>query len=136
MGYFEGILILFVLAMLNFTSGMMNLKKFIAQCPRITDLSQLSLFKDMVRRQMYQALLQLVLLLGMTVVSVIGILRGRLSFVQFVMVLVLDGVVFYAGKQGKELEHRVQHMTVDDAEIKVQYREIVRVWNEKPFPDF
>jgi uncharacterized membrane protein len=136
MGYFEWIILLFLLAMVNFVFGMLKLKKFLDEHSRISSTGDLSAFKETVRVQMYLALLQLLLLIGMTVVSIIGILTGALSFTQFILVLVLDGVIWFAGKQGKSVESRVQHMPVDDAELKVEFKSVCKTWNFKATPDF
>ncbi len=136
MGFFSWIVVLFIMAMVNFAMGISAIRRFMETRPRITGHQDLSDFKAMVRRQMHQALIQIVLLGGMTVISVIGILSDRISFAQFIMVLVLDGVVWFAGKKGKSIEQRVQHLQVDDLELKEEYKSVCRTWVLKPFPDF
>ncbi|MBN2608901.1 MAG: hypothetical protein JXA64_07275, partial [Candidatus Fermentibacteraceae bacterium] len=65
MGILSWIVALFILAMINFATGISAIGRFIATCPRITGPGDLSDLKAMVRKQMYRALLQIVLLGGM-----------------------------------------------------------------------
>jgi len=71
------IVVVFVLALVNFFIGMNSLKGFLASHSAISSSQDLEEFKGMVRQQMYQALLQLGLL-GLTVVlGLYGIVSGR-----------------------------------------------------------
>jgi hypothetical protein len=136
MDYFSSILVLFILGMVNFTLGTMAVRKFLETHAVIGGYGDLSDFKSMVRKQMYQALIQILLLGGMTVISVIGILTDELTFTQFVMVLVLDGIVWFAGKKGKTVEQRAQGLGVQDPELREEYKSVCRTWVIRPFPDF
>jgi hypothetical protein len=134
--FFTAILVLFVLGMVNFAVGISALGSFLKSHPRIGSIGDLEEFKQMVRRQMYQAILQIVLLGGMTVVSVIGILTDRISFVQFLSVLILDGVIWYAGKRGKKLEKKAKRLPVEAPELAKEFGSVCRSWFSRPFPDF
>ena len=136
MDFFTLILVLFILGMANFAVGVSALNSFLKSYTRIGSAADLEDFKQMVRKQMYQAMLQIVLLGGMTVVSVIGILTGRITFAQFAAVLVLDGVIWFAGKKGKALEKRAQRLRVEDPELAKEYGSVCRTWFGRPFPDF
>lgn len=136
MGFIEWILILFACGMANFFVSVSGLKKFLTLNPRIDSLSNLENLKETVRKQMYQALLQIVFLGGMSVLGVIGILTGGINFTGFVLVLVLNGIVLVAGIFGKSNEKRAQNLPVSDLNLKDEYGSVSRTWIRKPFPDF
>lgn len=136
MGYFEWILILFACGMANFFVAVSSLKKFLTLNPRINNLLNLENLKKMVRKQMYQALLAIVFFGGMGVLGVIGIITGKLSFTEFLLLLVLNGIVWAAGKSSKSTEHRAQNLSVADLSLVDEYRSVCRTWIRKPFPDF
>ena len=136
MNFFTAILVLFVLGMVNFAIGVSALGRFLKSHIRIASSSDLEDFKRMVRKQMYQAMLQIVLLGGMTVVSIIGILKHRITFAQLVIVLILDGVIFFAGRKGKSLEKRAKRLGVEDPDLAREFGSVCRTWFSRPFPDF
>jgi hypothetical protein len=136
MGYFEWILILFACGMANFFVGLSALKKFLALNPRIDSLSNMENLKEMVRKQMYQALLAIAFFGGMGVLGCIGIITGRLNSTQFVLFLILNGIVWGAGKSSKPIEQRAQNLSVSDPNLSDEYRSVCRTWMKKPFPDF
>ncbi len=136
MGYFEWILVMFACGMANFFIGLSALKKFLAGNPGIDSLSNLENLKGMVRKQMYQALMAIVLFGGMGVLGCIGIITGGLNSTQFVLFLVLNGIVWAAGKSSKPIEKRAQNLSVSDPNLSDEYRSVCRTWMRKPFPDF
>lgn len=136
MDFFFWIVMLFVLGMSNFFIGMNAMGGFLREHRSIRDRRDLDDFRRMVRVQMYQALLQLVILGAMTVITVVGILMDRLGFFQFLAVLALNGVVWLAGSRGKKVEHRAQKLKVEDLDLQDEYRQVCRTWNSKPLPDF
>ncbi len=136
MGYFEWILIIFACGMGNFFIALSALKKFLAINSGIDSLSNLENLKEMVRKQMYQALLAIVFFGGMGVLGCIGIITGRLNSTQFVLFLVLNGIVWAAGKLTKPTELRAQNLTVSDPNLSDEYKSVCITWMKKPFPDF
>lgn len=136
MGYFEWILVMFVCGMANFFVALSALKKYLALNSCINSLSNLENLKEMVRKQMYQALLTIVFFGGMGVLGCIGIITGRLNSTQFVLFLVLNGIVWAAGKLTRPIELRAQNLTVSDPNLSDEYKSVCRTWIRKPFPDF
>lgn len=136
MGYFGWILLLFACGMVNFFVAVSALKKFLVINPCIDSLSNLENLKEMVRKQMYQALLQIVFFGGMGVLGVIGIISGGLSSTEFVFVLLLNGIVWAAGKSAKPTEQKAQNLSVSDPDLEDEYRSVCRTWIRKPIPDF
>ncbi len=136
MGYFEWILVMFTCGMVNFFIALSALKKFLALNSGIDSLLNLENLKEMVRKQMYQALLAIVFFGGMGVLGCIGIIARRLDSTQFVLFLVLNGIVWAAGKSAKPIEKRAQNLTVSNPNLSDEYKSICRTWMRKPFPDF
>jgi len=136
MGYFEWILILFVCGMVNFFIALSALKNFLVFNSGIDSLSNLENLKEMVRKQMYQALLAIVFFGGMGVLGCIGIITRRLDSTQFVLFLILNGIVWAAGKSAKSIEKRAQNLYVSNPNLSDEYKSICRTWIRKPFPDF
>jgi len=136
MGYFEWILILFACGMVNFFIALSALRKFLALNSGIDSLLNLENLKEMVRKQMYQALLAIVFFGGMGVLGCIGIITRRLDSTQFVLFLILNGIVWAAGKSAKSIEKRAQNLSVSNPNLSDEYQSICRTWIRKPFPDF
>ena len=136
MGCFEWVLVLFAAGMANFFVGLSALKKFLVLNPRIDSLVNLENLKEMVRKQMYQALLAIALFGGMGILGCIGIITRRLNSTQFVLFLLLNGIVWAAGKSSKPTEQRAQNLPVSDPGLLDEYKSVCRTWMRKPFPDF
>ena len=135
MGYFQWVLVLFLAAGVNFFLGLRSLREFLAGTGSIESTMQLKLFKEMVKKQMYQALVQMLLLGGMSVVSVMGIVTDRISGWDFYTVLILNGAVWFAGNMAKGTEKRARNLRVS-SELKGEYKSVCRSWVSRPFPDF
>ena len=136
MGYFEWILVIFACGMANFFVAVTALKKFLAFNPRIDNFTNLENLKKMVRKQMYHALLAIAFFGGMGVLGVIGIISRELNSTQFVLFLVLNGIVWASGKSFKPTEQKAQNLTVSDPNLSDEYKSVCRTWMRKPFPDF
>ena len=136
MGYFEWILVLFTCGMVNFFVALSSLKKFLALNSGIDSLLNLENLKEIVRKQMYQALLAIVFFGGMGVLGCIGVIARRLDSTQFVLFLILNGIVWAAGKSAKSIEKRAQNLYVSNPNLSDEYKSVCRTWIRKPFPDF
>lgn len=136
MGFFQWVTVLFILALANLVWGRISLKKFMEVHKRISTVMELTRFKRMVRKQMFQALLQMVLLGAMGTLSFVGILIGSIDTIQFLVVLAMNGIIIYTGNQGKSIENRARDLPVDDLELRTQYGNICRTWRLKALPDF
>ncbi|MCK4506340.1 MAG: hypothetical protein KAW14_12060 [Candidatus Aegiribacteria sp.] len=90
----------------------------------------------MVRKQMYQTLLQLVILGTMTVIGIVGISTGKLNFNGTLLFLLLNVINIFAGKWGKVFEKKVKLLKVEDPNLLEEYKSVCRTWGRKPFPDF
>ena len=90
----------------------------------------------MVRRQMYGALMQIVFLGGTGALGVYGIISRRLSLGQFLLFLLLNGVLFTIGALGKRIEGRARSLPVEDEALASEYEAVCHAWIKKPLPDF
>jgi len=126
-------LLLFILAVINFSAGAYKLKSFLSEYTSIRYSADLERFKTMVRLQMYLALLQIVILSGALVVGIIGILKDEIGLI---VVLAMNGGIIWLGKAFKSGETRARTLPVDDVNLQAEYRDICRTWVRKPFPDF
>ena len=136
MNYFLWITVLFLAGLANLAFGVSDIKKFLKYHSSISSTMDLGHFKKMVRKQMYMALAQIVILGAMAVLSVVGILIGRISNTQFILVLLMDGIIWFTGKMSKSLEKRAQNLKVEALEHRAEYTSICATWVRKPFPDF
>ena len=130
------ILFLFALGIVNLTVGVRGMRSFLSQETSIRTDQSLRSFKSMVRKQMYQAILQIIILGTMCVLGILGIINGRLNFTGFVIFLLLNVINIFAGKWGKNIEKQTRSLKVEDQKFLDEYKMICRTWIRKPFPDF
>ncbi|MCD4846953.1 MAG: hypothetical protein K8R76_02035 [Candidatus Aegiribacteria sp.] len=136
MGYIGWILLLFVLGIINLIAGVKGIRSFLSQDSSIRTYQNLENFKSMVRKQMYQALLQLVILGTMTVIGIVGMLVGKLNFSGTLLFLTLNVINIFAGKWGKGFEKKARSLKVESPNLLDEYKSVCRTWFRKPFPDF
>ena len=136
MGYTGWILLFFALGIINLIVGVKGINSFLSQDSSIRTYQSLENFKSMVRKQMYQALLQLAILGTMTVIGIIGISTGKLNFNGTLLFLTLNVINIFAGKWGKRFEKKVKSLKVEDPNLLAEYKSVCRSWFRKPFPAF
>lgn len=136
MGLIGWILLLFALGIINLIVGVKGIRSFLSQDSSIRTYQSLQNFKIMVRKQMYQALLQLIILGTMTVIGIVGIFTGKLNFNGTLLFLLLNVINIFAGKWGKGFEKKVRSLKVEDQNLLDEYKTVCRTWFRKPFPDF
>jgi len=126
----------FVLGMINSVIGLMGVKGFLGRTTSIRTHQDLEAFKRMVRPQMYQALAQIGFLGAMGLLALYGIVFDKLSFMEFLLSLLLNGIVFGFGKYGEGFEKKARSLDVEDPDLKEEYTHVCVSWVGKPFPDF
>ena len=114
--------------------SLLQLRRFLAETPRIADEASLARYRDLVRVQMYLALVVIVVLL--TGVALGMLLIGRYGCLAFVVVLVTNLWVLALGLYHKRWEARVRSLPAAEGPLAQEYRRISEVWLKKPFPDF
>lgn len=115
---------------------MVQIKKFLSLTSIIESRKSLEDFKNFVRWQMYQTLIQLCFQGGALLLSLYGIFSSRLSFGQVFLYLILNGVIIILGRIFKKSEDEARSLMVDDENLKDEYKAICRTWIKKPLPDF
>lgn len=125
--------LIFASALVNWGLSMISLRSFLAGTPAIVTPLDLESFAGLVRRHLFQALLQAVLLVAGIFLGFYVLARGQAGLL---LVLALNGIIFFAGTIGKPLEERARSLNVPDPFLEERYRAICRSWVKKPFPDF
>lgn len=110
------------------------IERFLKATPSIDDPSALDRFKAIARRNMFQALLQIVLLGAGMIAGVLLILRH--GFFGLLGVLVANAVVFAVGKRYGKLEEQARNLPAGTEAIRAEHRRISETWVKKALPDF
>lgn len=136
MSVMSWILVLFGVSLVNALAGIGGVRGFLSRNASIDSRQNLEDFEQMVRRQMYQALLQIGLLGAASILGIYGIISGRLTFVEFLVFLLLNGVNFVIGKMGKGIEDRARSLPVKEEGLSSRYETVCKTWVRKPLPNF
>lgn len=133
MGLRELMYLVFGIAMVNGVIGNVAVNRFLARKKSISVATDLASFKVLARQQMYQALVQMVLLIGGCIIGVYGLITGKIGLL---LVLVLNGLVLAMGLVSKGAEKKARALPVDDPSLRAEYAHVCESWVHKPFPDF
>ena len=133
MGIVNWIYILFALATINLLYSGIKLKSFLSRTKSISTAHDLEDFKALVRTQMYQTFIQIIVLGGGGLLGLYGIFIGEVGLM---LVIGLNVVVFVIGKLIKGMENRVRDLPVSEVSLVTQYRAVCESWVKKPLPDF
>ncbi len=125
--------LLLALAFINTVMSAVGIKKFLAVHPLIDSGQALESFKQMVRRQMYQTLIQIGVLIAANILALYGLFTGQINLL---IVFLLNGVIFVMSKALKGFEAKAKDLEVSDASLKNQYEKICETWVKKPLPNF
>ncbi len=112
------------------------LKSFMDETPRIDTNADLEKFKDVVRKQMYAALLQIVLMGLPILIFLYGAVTGLMRFGDILYVIFPDAVVIIVGKALRKIEKKAQSLPVSSPELEKARDKIVYCWEKKPLPDW
>ena len=113
-----------------------QLRAFLHRTPSFDTYQNIVDFEKTVARQMYAALLQIVLLVAPGIVFVVGLVRGALAIGDVLFVILPSFVILALGVAFKHVENQVRSITATDPVLEERRDHIVRVWNSKPFPDW
>ncbi len=126
------VLLLF-LAFANSLISVGGIKKFLSLHSLVNSSHDLEDFKQMVRKQMYQALAQVGFLGAANIVGIYGLLTRQ---VNLLLILVLDVIIIVLSKSFKKIEEQARTLEVTDANLTGQYESICKTWVKKALPDF
>lgn len=129
------ILLLPALAVINAVWFAGELRRFLEEVPRLQSTHDLERFKRVVARQMYAALVQIVLLSAPLLLLVFGIVRGALAVPDVVYVLIPSLIVLAVAYGLRDAERRAK--SIPASEDLVDSRDaIVETWLKRPVPDW
>jgi hypothetical protein len=111
-----------------------QLRRFLAQTPRITDEASLERYKDLVRTQMYLALVVMGMLAAGLVIGLMLIRRH--GIVGFAVVLGINAWIFVLGMYHRSWELRARRLEAASEALAGEHRRVSDVWVKKPRPDF
>ncbi|MBN2370757.1 MAG: hypothetical protein JXO72_09725 [Vicinamibacteria bacterium] len=111
-----------------------QLDDFLDAHPSIGSQKDISDFRRLARSQMYMALLQIVFLGMSLLIGLALIWTGGIRML--LIVLLANGVVFFAARWIKPTEARVQNLPCLTTDLSQTKQFIVDSWKKKPLPDF
>ena len=126
-------ILLILLALINSLISAAGVKKFLSFRTVIGSSTDLESFKEMVRKQMYQALAQIGLLGIANIVGIYGLLTRRINLL---LIIALNAVPIILSKSFKKFEEQARTLEVTDANLTGQYESICKTWVKKALPDF
>jgi hypothetical protein len=124
---------LFGLAVANSLAGYFGVSGFLSRRPAIGSETDLDEFKGMVRRQMYQALAQMAVLISAILTGIWGLASGQAGLW---LVLGLNLLIMALGKLMTGQETKARSLPVLVPELAGPYQAVCETWVKKPFPDF
>jgi len=125
-----------VIAMVNAWWFGRELQDFVKRTPTITSTTDVESMKVVVARQMYAALVQIVLLALGPVSYVVGLARGALRPSDVLFILLPSAAVLIMAATYKRVETAARSIAVSDDELRRQRDAIVHTWLKKPLPDW
>lgn len=106
---------------------------FLQSHQAISTYNDMSDFKGLARLQMYGALLSIVLGGSFFLLGIYLLLASKVGLL---VILLLNGVIFFLSLYTKKLENRAKSLPVPNDSLKDEYTRVIDVWMHKPFPDF
>lgn len=115
--------------------GMM-LMKYTKQTPYLRTGRDILQFKGVVARQMYAAMIQMVLLILPLVLFLVGLLAGALTPSDIPLVIVPAGLIVVLSYFFKKAEIAARNIPTLNPEIEKQRDEIAMTWKKRALPDW
>lgn len=113
---------------------MSELRSFLNETPAIRTSMDIERFKTIVARQMYVALVQVVVFGTPGLLMGYAIFTNQISVLEFLYMMSVFSVGVVQGLWGRKIEKQVQTLPVPDPKLKEERDQIVYVWKHKPFP--
>ena len=124
------------LALLNSWWFGRELARFVEATPTIASTADVERMKTVVARQMYAALVQILLLAVSPVVFAVGLLRHVLHPGDVLFIVLPSAAVIVLSLASKRIEAAARSLDTPDDELRHQRDAIVHTWLHKPFPDW
>jgi hypothetical protein len=113
-----------------------ELQRFAKKVESFNSTHEIEQFKGVVARQMYAALVQIVLLAVPPILFFVGLAKGELTPGDLIFIIVPSAVVILVAMLYKQTEKRVQSTPAHDDELRRQRDAIIHTWLKKPLPDW
>lgn len=112
-----------------------ELKRYMKEVAEICSQQDFDRFKHIAKKQMYAALVQMVVLMTPIVLFLYGKFTNVLDYSDVVFLIVPSLVMIIVGLCGKKTEKLFQSLPVAD-ELRQEHDRVVHVWIHKAFPDW
>lgn len=114
--------------------GRIDVSKFLRQYPAIDSDATLTAYKELVRRQMWGAVVAMVLGIGYAILCMILTMQMLLTGV--LIVIAVSAPIFLLGRSSKKIEQKARTLPCPDPKREIEYRKVAAAWTGKLFPDF
>lgn len=112
------------------------LQAYVRQTKRINDITALGQFQKVVARQMYGALVQLVLLIAPTFLYFIGIPTQILRFSDIILVIIPGAFLVVLGYLFKKVEAKACRIPAVGEDLDKQRLAVIKTWRTRPLPNW
>ena len=113
-----------------------ELKRFLEAVPVLASSHHMQQYKRLVARQMYAALVQLVILALPPVVFLAGLVMGVLRLPDVLFVIIPSTVVLVVALSMRPTELKARSIPTADPELERERDQVVATWLKKPLPDW
>ena len=113
-----------------------ELRSFVESTPVLASTADIERMKQVVARQMYAAIAQILLLAGAPILFFFGLARGVLRPTDALYVILPAAAVIVFSLGFKRTEAAARSIEAADDELARQRDRIVQTWMKKPFPDW
>ena len=110
------------------------LQRYVRQTKRIRNMPDLAQFQKLVARQMYAALVQLVLFIVPMVFYFIGIPTQILRLADIVYLMIPGGILIALGYHFKKVESEVCRIPALGEDLDEQRLAVIKIWKTRPLP--
>jgi hypothetical protein len=125
-----------VLAVLNALYFGSELRRFADRTPRLETPLEMTKYRRLVGRQMYAALLQLLLLAIPPIVFFYGLIHKILTVPDILFVVVPSAILIVIAQLNRRHEARIRTLPTATEQFAEERDAIVRTWVRKPLPDW
>lgn len=110
------------------------LNTFLARHPAVQGTATFEEYKQIVRGQMYAALVYLVLGIASLLLAIALAVSGGLATVA--LVVAVNVPLLLLGQSNKKIEERVRALPCSDPQLAGEYARVGESWVRRPLPDF
>jgi hypothetical protein len=134
--FLAGLIVPFIIALAMAVISGMEMKAFVAEVQVMRTAEQLARFKRLAARNMYGALLQILLFIVPWGVYIFGLSQQVLRQGEVVIIFVLSIVTFLVSMFLKKDEEAARALRVEDPDLRAERDRVVKTWMHKAFPDW